>query len=395
MGIGHMRRNTFIARLIAGSSVPATMLLIAGAREAGCFPLPPGTDCLTLPAYEKAPGGQYQARGLYAPVERLVHLRSRAIAAALEAFEPDVLIVDKVPRGALRELEAALQMLRAGGRTRCVLGLRDVLDDPAVVRREWMDDALLETVHDCYDAVWVYGDPAVYDQVAEYGYPADMAAKVRYTGYLARPYRTVFREIDGAELTPLLTGPSERLFLCMVGGGQDGGQLAEAFVRVDFPPRTRGVVLTGPFMPSEVQNRLYRLAAANPRLRVVKFVTDPDLLLSLADRVVAMGGYNTVCELLSFGKRALVVPRVEPRREQQIRADRLQEMGRLDVLHPDCLTPAALACWLTRPGEAPRPRSRIDLGGAQTLPRLLQDLLGSPGRPARHGRMERNVCHAT
>jgi predicted glycosyltransferase len=395
MGIGHMRRNTLIARLIADSSVPATMLLIAGAREAGCFPLPPGTDCLTLPAYGKEPGGQYLARGLHAPVERLAHLRGRAIAASLEAFEPDVLIVDKVPRGALRELEAALEMLRAGGRTRCVLGLRDVLDDPAVVRREWMGDALLEAVHDYYDAVWVYGDPTVYDQVAEYGYPADMAAKVRYTGYLARPHRTHFSEIDGAELTPLLAGPPERLFLCMVGGGQDGGQLAEAFARVDFPPRTRGVVLTGPFMPPDALNRLCRLTEANPRLRVVKFVTDPDLLLSLADRVVAMGGYNTVCELLSFAKRALVVPRVEPRREQQIRAERMQGMGLLDVFHPDRLAPAALARWLTQPEEAPRPRSRIDLGGAQALPRLLQDLLVSPGRPAGHGQLERNVCHAS
>ncbi len=401
MGIGHMRRNTFIARLIADSPVPATMLLIAGAREAGCFPLPPGTDCLTLPAYAKEPGGCYQARGLHGPVERLVHLRGRAIAAALEAFEPDVLIVDKVPRGALREMEEALRMLRVRGRTRCVLGLRDVLDDPAVVRREWMDDALLEAVHDYYDAVWVYGEKTVYDQVAEYGYPADMAAKVRYTGYLARPHCTLFRDIDGAELTPLLTGPSERLFLCMVGGGQDGGHLAEAFACVDFPPRTRGVILTGPFMPSEIQNRLCRLAAANPRLRVVKFVTDPDLLLSVADRVVAMGGYNTVCELLSFGKRALVVPRVEPRREQQIRAERLHERGLLDVLHPDRLGPAALARWLMQPEEAPRPRAMIDLGGAQMLPRLLQDLLGSPGRlsgltpAARPGRIERNVCHAT
>jgi predicted glycosyltransferase len=258
-----------------------------------------------------------------------------------------------------------------------------------------MDDALVEAVHDYYDAVWVYGDPAVYDQVAEYGYPADMAAKVRYTGYLARPQRTHFSDIDGAELTPLIAGAPERLFLCMVGGGQDGGQLAESFARVDFPPQTQGVVLTGPFMPSEVQNRLCRLAAANPRLRVVKFVTDPDLLLSLADRVVAMGGYNTVCELLSFGKRALVVPRVEPRREQQIRADRLREMGLLDVLHPDHLAPGALARWLARPEEAPRPRGRIDLGGAQMVPRLLQDLLGSPRHLARPGHLDWNVCHAS
>jgi predicted glycosyltransferase len=392
MGCGHMRRNILIARAIAESTVPATMLLVAGAREAGSFPLPPGTDCLTLPSYHKEKGGAYEPSSLHTPLEQLTALRSRTAAAALEAFEPDVFIVDKAPRGALRELEPALEMLRARGRTRCVLGLRDVLDDPATIRREWVEGSLAEAVRAYYDAVWVYGDPAVYDQEREYGYPADVAAKLRYTGYLARPCRTQFSEIERADLLSLIPGPPQRLFLCLLGGGQDGGALAEAFAHVDFPAGTRGAVLTGPFMPLDAQSRLCRLAAANPRLRVVKFVTDPDLLLSLADRVVAMGGYNTMCEALSFGKRTLVVPRVAPRREQLIRAERLQERGLVDVLCPDDLSPAALAEWLMQESE-PRAGSPINLCGAETLPRLLQNLLGFPSRAARNGRDERNLFH--
>jgi predicted glycosyltransferase len=392
MGFGHMRRNTLIARTIAASPVPATLLLVAGAREAGSFPLPPATDCVTLPSYSKDEEGAYEPRSLDVSLEQLTALRASTTAAALEAFDPEVFIVDKTPRGALRELEPALKMLQ--GRARCVLGLRDILDDPATIRREWVEGSLAEAVRDYYDAVWVYGDAAVYDQVHEYGYPADVAAKVCYTGYVARPSRTQFSEVEETELLALLPARAERLFLCMVGGGQDGGRLAEAFARVDFPAGTRGVLLMGPFMPLDTQNYLCRLAAANPRLRIVKFVTDPDLLLSLADRVVAMGGYNTVCEVLSFDKRALVVPRVEPRREQLIRAERLQQLGLLDVLHPDRLSPAALAEWLTRRDDACGARNRIDLGGAQTLPRLLQDLLTSVSRPARSDRLERDHSHA-
>ncbi len=148
MGFGHMRRNTLIARTIATSSVQATMLLIAGAREAGSFPLPPQTDCLTLPSYYKEEGGEYESRHLHTPLEHLTALRARATAAALEAFEPDVFIVDKAPRGALRELEPGLELLRARGRTKCVLGLRDVLDDPATISREWVEGSLAEAVHD-------------------------------------------------------------------------------------------------------------------------------------------------------------------------------------------------------------------------------------------------------
>ncbi len=40
-----------------------------------------------------------------------------------------------------------------------------------------------------------------------------------------------------------------------------------------------------------------------------------------------MGGYNTFCEILSFDKPALIVPRIVPRQEQFIRATRAEELG--------------------------------------------------------------------
>jgi len=61
-----------------------------------------------------------------------------------------------------------------------------------------------------------------------------------------------------------------------------------------------------------------------------------------ADVVVAMGGYNTVCELLTLRKRAVLVPRVKPGQEQCIRAERMAALGLLRMLHPDRLTPARL-----------------------------------------------------
>ena len=48
-----------------------------------------------------------------------------------------------------------------------------------------------------------------------------------------------------------------------------------------------------------------------------------------------MGGYNTYCEILSFDKPALIVPRVQPREEQLIRARRAAELGLIDMLLPE------------------------------------------------------------
>jgi predicted glycosyltransferase len=388
MGLGHIRRNLLIAQALAGSPLQPAILLIAGTREAAAFSLPPGADCVTLPALHKGTDGGYQPRCLDVTLEALVALRARTIAAALQAFVPDVLVVDKVPRGALRELEPALRSLRDGGKTCCILGLRDVLDDAANVRLEWREGATGEVVRDYYDAIWIYGDATVYDQVREYAYPADLAAKVRYTGYITRPIRTRFSEIEGAELLPLLGSP-ERLFLCMVGGGQDGPPLAETFAQVDFPAGTKGVILTGPFMPPEALRRLYRQAAGKPRLRVLRFVTDPDLLLSLAERVVAMGGYNTVCEVLAFKKPALIVPRVHPRQEQQIRAQRLEQMGLVHMLRPEALHPKVLSRWLFGKEQptAPKP-APIDLDGAANVPRLLMEMLTVPARTCQERKAE-------
>src|SRR5262249_40982218 len=146
MGLGHMRRNHMIAQSLASSPLPASILLIAGAREASAFNLPPGVDYLTLPALHKEGNDQYATRSLDVPLEKLVEIRTATIAAALDAFDPDVLLVDKVPRGALCELQPGLELLRRRGRAFCVLGLRDVLDEPAATRREWRerntDDAL-------------------------------------------------------------------------------------------------------------------------------------------------------------------------------------------------------------------------------------------------------------
>jgi len=383
VGLGHRRRNLLIAQTLAYSPIQPVTLMITEVGEASTSVKPPGVDWLVLPALRKDLDGQYDSRSLHLPMQELVTLRAKVTRAAVEAFEPDVLIVDKEPRGAVGELDPTLAYLRARGRTRCVLGLREVLDDPITVHHEWRPAANEEALRDYYDAVWVYGDPAVYDPVREYHFPPDVAAKVRYTGYLDQRMRLKFAEIEGRDPLASLALPPGQLVLCCVGGGQDGGRLAEAFAEAQLPPQTNGVILMGLFMPREIQQRLRQRAATHPRLRVIEFVREPALLLQQADRVIAMGGYNTTCEILSFEKRALIVPRVRPQLEQLIRAERLRDLGLLDVLHPDELSPRALSEWLARDlGPLPRARDRIDLNGLTRLPHLLREVLAGSPYPA-------------
>src|SRR2546422_1212672 len=375
MGLGHLRRNLLIAQSLSCCRFHATTLMIAGARQAGALRMPDSVDCLTLPSLYKHTNGDYQPLKLDISLKELLILRAKSIKSALEAFVPDVLIVDKAPRGAARELEPVLECLRASGHTRLVLGLREILDDPQIVQKEWQSDESDQAIHDYYDALWVYGDPAVYDLVREYDLSDEVAQKLHYTGYLRQNLRLQF---CGTEASLLASIPSGRIMLCLVGGGQDGDRLAEAFARSDLPEDANGVILTGAFMPPETLERLRGWAKMRPRLRVLEFIPEPALLISRADRVVAMGGYNTICEMLSFERHALIVPRIKPRREQLIRAERMRDLGLIDMLHPDKLCSQAITEWLACDLKPlPLMRDKIDLDGLRRIPLLLAGLLGS------------------
>ena len=386
VGLGHLRRNLVISQVLAESGLHSVNLLIAEAREASVFvnSMPPGTDCVTLPGLSKSADGTCKPRYLDLPLKEVLALRARTIRAALKEFEPDLLIVDNIPRGAYRELDPALKQLKAAGRTRCVLGLREVLDEPWSVHRDWFRWKNEEAIRDHYDAIWVYGDPAIYNMIDEYRFPASVSSKIRFVGYLDQRKRMELANDESLDLPESLSLPSERLMLCLVGGGQDGDRLAETFSQAALPADACGFIVTGPFMSPQVKHRLSERAAANPRLRVLGLITEPMGLVARADRIVAMGGYNTICEVLSFEKRALIVPRVKPRREQIIRAERLSKLGLIDMLEPDRLNPQALSEWMARELPPLQLGGRVNLNGLDRLPALAEELLATP-RPMPFG----------
>jgi predicted glycosyltransferase len=377
VGFGHIRRNASIAQALSCSALEPVVLMIAEARQAGALPMPEGVDSVTLPALRKEANGLVRPRFLDVSNQDLIALRAKVIYKVIRVFRPDVLIVDHLPLGAGGELSRTLRHVRKHSNTRCVLGLRDILQDRESVHRAWSDPDKVDAMRDYYDAVWIYGDPAVYDPVREYGLFDQVAAKVRYTGYLDQRPRLELAEAHAAHL--LANVPPGRLVVCVVGGGHDGAALAEAFVRADLPPDSSGVLVTGPYMPGKTRQHLRRLAERRPRLKLLEFVPEPAALIHRADRVIAMGGYNTMCEVLSFEKHALIVPRVTPEPEQWMRAQRMRELGLVEVLHPDKLSPRAITKWLGRDlGRAPPSRHRIDIGGLTRIPGMLAALLGVP-----------------
>ncbi|HEX2103540.1 MAG TPA: hypothetical protein VHF51_07800 [Solirubrobacteraceae bacterium] len=369
-GLGRLRRNIAIARALAGGE-PRAILLISGAGEAAVLKLPAGTDTLTLP---RVGGGEDGGRGLGIGAEALLRVRAEALRSALVAFEPDALIVDRLPSGVGGELAASFDVLHEIG-ARLVLGLPEVLGDAARVRADWRASDAYDVVRRHYDAVWVYGDPNVFDPVEDCGMPRDVARMVRYSGYLdgyGPGPAAAERERTLRDEHRLGDGP---VCVCLAGGNDEGVRLAETFARTPLPAGTTGVLLTGPFLDAGDRAGLEALAAGRDDLRIIELLPDADTLIWMADQVIAMGGYHTTCEALAAGKRALIVPSAERRPDQLIRAERLADLGAVDLMLHAHLTPVALGAWLAGGPRPPEALSgAIDTDGLHRLPVLLDEL---------------------
>ena len=107
------------------------------------------------------------------------------------------------------------------------------------------------------------------------------------------------------------------------GGGGDGDDLIDWVIsayEADAEPRTPALILFGPFIDRDTRRAFVERIARQPKLDAMSFDNKIEWLMKKADAIVAMGGYNTFCETLSFDKRTLIVPRTRPRLEQYIRA---------------------------------------------------------------------------
>ena len=97
-----------------------------------------------------------------------------------------------------------------------------------------------------------------------------------------------------------------------------------------------------------------------------------------ADIVVSMGGYNSVCELLSLGKPALIVPRTFPRREQLIRAEALDRLGLLRMIDPADVGPHRLLAEMQALLEQPPQPQRLPMRGLPGAADEIEALLREP-----------------
>jgi predicted glycosyltransferase len=315
----------------------------------------------------------------------VLRLRRDMLLALFRRFAPDVLLVDYMPAGLKGELAPALRHLRQfAPHTRLVLGLRDVLDEAPRVRQGWAADGAYELVDDLYDRILVFGQRDVYDFAAEAGLSPRAAAKVRYAGSLRRNAGAQ----SSAELRERLRLTTGRLVLVTVGGGSDGFPLLAAMAQAlrERPPDPPFdcLLVGGPLLPAEDRDRLHALLPDTGPVHFAAVIDDLAPYVAAADVVVSRAGYNTVCEILSFNRPAVLVPRTTIRQvgdnqEQLIRARALAERGLARMITPAELSPARLLAEINGLLATPlQPRATLNLNGLPAVAEEMATLLGWP-----------------
>ena len=308
-------------------------------------------------------------------------MRASIIRHTAEIFDPDIFIVDKEPLGLRGEVTETLEMLRDRG-TPLVLGLRDVMDEPSLLAPEWERKNVVPALESLYDEIWVYGLPQICDPLAEISLPTQVRRKMVYTGYLER---------EGARGAPNAEHaiPFDRPYLLVTpGGGGDGEAMIDWVLRAyesDSSPPYPALMVYGPFMQQDTQAEFARRVANLDNVEAITFEANIEPLIQGAAGVVAMGGYNTFCEILTFDKPALIIPRTVPRMEQFIRADRAQELGLVRMLEDDGIRNTRdMATALRHLPQQNRPSDIVVPGLLDGLPnvnRLARRLTGRGGRP--------------
>ena len=372
-GLGHLRRCRTIAHSLVEDFRGLQVLIMSGAQIAGAFDYRARVDFVKIPSVIKLRNGEYTSLDRHIDLAETMRMRQAIIRNTAESFQPDIFIVDKEPVGLRGEVEDTLAYLKTRGTT-LVLGLRDVMDAPHLLEEEWKRRDTMRKIALFYDMIWVYGPPDFYDPLTGLDVPPAVRAKMEFVGFLQRSVS------DGDEPG---RRPAGDYLLVTTGGGGDGADLIHDVIHAyqEDPTLThRALIMLGPYMPAKKRRRLQIKGATVPYLEIREFDNRMEELVAGAKAVVAMGGYNTYCEILSFDKPALIVPRTVPREEQLIRARRSAELGLVRMLMPEqaadpkCFAEALKALPDRPPPSQTSPDLRLE--GLTKISRIVEGWLG-------------------
>jgi predicted glycosyltransferase len=342
-GLGHIRRTMAIASRLR--SRQTNVLILTGSPIAGRFSFPEQIDFVRIPGMIKKTNEEYRPLSIKIDPKQALDIRKNIITATVKTFQPELFIVDKEPLGLKNEILPTLRWLeRCQPGTKTVLGLRDIMDDAGTIKKSWKKKNIYKILDKYYSEIWAYGIRDFYDPIEEYNIPDGIRQKIYFTGYI--PRAVIKRKEAVREKQRYKIGEEEKLVVVTTGGGGDGYPVMDTYLsmleRNSRMCSFKSILITGPFMPKDKRSDVFRRAK---RLGVIvfHFYRQMEKILAAADLVISMGGYNTLCELMSQKTVSLLIPRETPRMEQTLRARCFKNRNLVDYIPWNTLSPEILS----------------------------------------------------
>ena len=340
-GLGHIRRTIAIAAQLQNPNT--NILILTGSPIAGRFSFPPQVDFVRIPGMIKKTNEEYLSMSIKINAGHALDIRKKIIIATVKAFQPHLFIVDKEPLGLKNEILPTLKWLRkCCPRTRTVLGLRDIMDDAETVKDNWAKKVIYKALDKYYSEIWSYGIQDFYDPIKEYDIPESVSRKIRFTGYIPREIKSKKEAIQERRRNKI--SKEDKLVVVTAGGGGDGYPIMDAYLsmlELQGSVSYKSILITGPFMPKYQRQEIFR-RSRKLKVKVFHFYRQMEKIMAAADLVISMGGYNTLCELMSQNTVSLLIPRDTPRLEQTLRAECFHKRDLLDYIPWKMISPELL-----------------------------------------------------
>jgi predicted glycosyltransferase len=371
LGMGHLVRSMEIVR---GLAPDFQVCFINGGEIVAGFDIPSDVEVVNLPAIKTDSEFQeLQVVDSAYTLEEVQEMRREQLLQVLDRFQPDVLMIELFPFGRRRfsfELVPLLERARACG-TKVVCSLRDIVVTKS--DRTKHEEKVCKLMNQYFDLLLVHGDPQFQPLEETFSRIADLTCEVQFTGYVAQAQPKVDEEL-------LHLNPDKPLILVSIGGGRFGHELLDCVVesapilKHQIPHQIQ--VFTGPFMPDWKLLELRAKASTIASIRVDRYTSNLLSYMKQADLSISMSGYNTTLNVLTTGVRAMLLPFTgNDDQEQRIRAQKLANLGVVEMIQPQDLEPNRFAKKVVTYLQQQPSRLQFDCAGVEKTAIQLKQFL--------------------
>lgn len=411
VGVGHHFRNLQIVRALAKSH---DVYFVDGGREIHRIDIPSVTT-IRLPAlFKDSESQRLVCEDPKFSLREAQEKRKQILLEKIAQIQPDIFVIELFPfaRSILyKELIPAIQKARAiNPEVKVICSVREIIkkaSSKALAQKRppypetsffkskmvwylspfWGKDEkqkrlarlyyerVVPVLNRHFDYVLIHGDPRLFQLESFFPWTENIEIPIEYTGYVSEKLES---SDSDTQKTIEKQGP---YVLVSVGGGILGWDMITTAVTAwkilcehGYVQNMKMVIFAGIFMKDAEYDAIKEMCTED-FFYLSKFTNNFLQWMQSAELSISQAGYNTCMNVLETGVKAILVP--IPRYvdiDQNIRAQKLADLGVVDTIRSESLNSENLITTMTDRLKRPRFRHDIVMDGALKTKEFIADL---------------------